>query len=220
MSDLEDVEFLDNPEPRCPCLLLLDTSGSMSGDPIAELNAGLQAFETDINNDPLARRRVEIAIVTFGTGGVQTQQEFITADQFHAPFLTAGSNTPMGEAIKRGLEMTRLRKDQYNTNGIAYFRPWIFLITDGEPTDEWRSAAQRVHEEEARKGLAFFAVGVTNANMQTLSQIAVPERPPKMLKGLNFVNLFLWLSASQQRVSHTKIGEMTALPAADGWAVV
>src|SRR2546428_13580469 len=120
MSNLEDVEFLDNPEPRCPCLLLLDTSGSMSGDPIAELNAGLQAFETDISSDPLARRREEIAIVTFGSGGVQTQQEFITADKFHAPFPTTGRKTPMGEAIKRGLEMTRPRKGQYNTKCIGY----------------------------------------------------------------------------------------------------
>lgn len=220
MSFLEDVEFSDNPDPRCPCVLLLDISGSMQGDPIAALNHGLQIFQTDICRDALARRRVEVALVTFGNGGVQTQQDFITVDKFSVPTLMAGGNTPMGEAIQRGLDMLRARKDQYINNGIAYYRPWIFLITDGEPTDEWRSAAQRVHEEEARKGVVFFAVGVPGANMQTLAQIAVPQRPPKMLQGLNFDALFLWLSQSQQRVSNSKIGDQTALPPADGWAVV
>jgi uncharacterized protein with von Willebrand factor type A (vWA) domain len=37
-------EFVDNPEPRCPCLLLLDTSASMAGRRINELNAGLETF--------------------------------------------------------------------------------------------------------------------------------------------------------------------------------
>ncbi len=220
MSNFEDVEFQDNPDPRCPCLLLLDTSGSMSGDRIAALNEGLQAFQADISRDPLSRRRVEVAIITFGNGGVQTRQEFVTVDNFQAPILTVGGNTPMGEAIKQGLNLLRTRKEQYKNNSIDYYRPWIFLITDGEPTDEWQSAAQLVHEEEGRKGVAFFAVGVKGANMQTLAQITVAQRPPKILQGLNFVGLFLWLSQSQQRVSNSKIGDQTALPAADGWAVI
>ena len=60
------VSFADNPEPRCPCLLLLDTSGSMSGRPISELNAGLQAFQSELQADSLAMKRVEVALITFG----------------------------------------------------------------------------------------------------------------------------------------------------------
>ena len=52
-------EFLLNPEQRCPCVLLLDTSGSMHGDPIAELNEGLRAFKEDLISDSLAVKRVE-----------------------------------------------------------------------------------------------------------------------------------------------------------------
>ena len=52
MSDeLQDVKFAENPEPRCPCVLLLDTSGSMNGAPIDELNAGLQAFQESMQQD-------------------------------------------------------------------------------------------------------------------------------------------------------------------------
>lgn len=220
MSYLEDVEFATNPDPRCPCLLLLDTSGSMSGEPMSALNQGLQVFQMDIGRDPLTRRRVEIAIVTFGNGGVKQIQDFVTAVNFQAPTLTAGGDTPMGIAINFGFDMLQSRKDQYKNNGIAYYRPWIFMITDGTPTDEWQTAAQRVHDAEASKGVAFFAVGVAGANMQTLAQIAAPNRPPKMLQGLNFVEMFLWLSQSQQRVSNSKVGEQTALPPADGWAAV
>ena len=49
-------EFTENPEPRCACLLLLDTSGSMGGAPIRELNAGLQAFKEELSQDALAMK--------------------------------------------------------------------------------------------------------------------------------------------------------------------
>ena len=218
MNRLDDaVEFATNPDPRCPCVLLLDTSGSMSGARIAALNEGLRAFEADIREDALAQRRVEVAVITFGNGGVQTMQEFVTAGQFTAPALSAHNGTPMGEGISRALDLVRDRKAAYRENGISYYRPWVFMITDGAPTDEWRSAAARVQAEEEANGLAFFAVGVADADMKTLSQIAV--RKPVQLQGLKFAEMFVWLSQSQKRVSASKIGEQTALPAV-GWAAV
>src|SRR5438445_10254920 len=113
MDDLADIEFIQNTEPRCPCVLLLDTSGSMRGEPIDALNRGLQAFQKEMSQDDLAKLRVEVAIVSFGDGGVQTIQDFVTAARFQAPTLRAGGNTPMGEAINRGLDMLRDRKALY-----------------------------------------------------------------------------------------------------------
>jgi uncharacterized protein YegL len=220
LSTLDDkVAFITNPDPRCPCLLLLDTSSSMTGSKIEELNNGLRAFEEDISNDELARRRCEIAIITFGNGGVQTIQNFVTADEFHAPHLSPGGNTPMGEAIYRGLDLLRARKQTYKDHSVAYYRPWVFLITDGEPTDDkWQEAAQLVRLESDKNGLVFFAVGVEGANMQKLMQIAVPKRPPVMLQGVKFVELFVWLSQSQRNVSASRVGEQVSLPSIDGWA--
>jgi uncharacterized protein YegL len=219
MNELDLVQLADNPDPRAPCLLLLDTSASMSGAPIQALNEGLQAFKDDLMSDELARRRVEIGLVAFGNGGVRTAQEFITVEEWEPEHLAAGGSTPMGEAIDRGIELLRERKDLYKRAGLHYFRPWMFLITDGEPTDRWEEASQQAKREDAQKGLVFFTVGVERANMERLSHIAPQGRPPLKLKGLQFAELFLWLSQSQQRVSHSRLGEQLELPPV-GWADV
>lgn len=78
-------------------------------------------------------------------------------------------------------------------------------------------AAQRVKEEETNKRVAFFAVGVEGADMQSLQMLSV--RSPIKLKGLNFREMFVWLSASMQRVSHSKPDEQVPLPPPD-WMTV
>src|SRR4051812_15943896 len=106
MSEFEQIpfgaaEFADNPEPRCPCLLLLDTSVSMRGRPIDELNAGLIAFKDELMSDALAAKRVEVGIVGFGP--VQTVADFTTADFFQPPNLSVTGDTPIGAAITQGI---------------------------------------------------------------------------------------------------------------------
>jgi len=242
MGALDDVRLSENNDPRCPCVLLLDTSGSMRGGPIAALNDGLCAFQEDIQKDPLAARRVEIAIVTFGAGGVQvwnlaggrpepvtwdaksfaySNDYFVEAGEFRPPTLTAGGSTPMGPAIECGLDLLRERKARYNQHGIPYYRPWAFLITDGAPDPGWEPAAQRVRSEDndAKKGVAFFAVGVPpHANLEILGQIS--PRQPVMLRAIDsFTEMFVWLSQSQGRVSAGAVGAQTSLPPI-GWGAV
>ena len=214
-------DFALNPEPRCPCLLLLDTSRSMEGAPIAELNAGLKAFRDELVADDLASKRVEIACITFG-GSVDVATEFEAAGVFEPPWVQAAGSTPMGAAITSGIDLVRERKDAYRANGIAFYRPWVFLITDGVPTDAWTSAAKKVKEAEAAKAVAFFAVGVESADMDVLRQIAV--RAPLKLKGLQFRELFRWLSNSMKSVSRSTPGDDVPLKnpteGPGGWASI
>ncbi|MEA2176609.1 MAG: hypothetical protein QOD00_4201 [Blastocatellia bacterium] len=207
MSTLEDsVEFI-NQQPRCPCALILDTSGSMTGRPIEALNAGLQTLRDDLQNDNLAKKRVEIAIVEFNSA-VRVVQDFVAAANFQPPTLTASGYTDLVGGINQALDLIQRRKSKYTSNGVPFYRPWAFLITDGKVT-EYEQVARRVREDEQNKRIAFFAVGVQGANEECLKNISVRE--PKMLAGLNFRELFLWLSASMKRVSQSKPGEMVPL---------
>ena len=211
-------EFVDNPEPRCPVILLCDTSGSMSGAPINALNAGLAAFREEVYQDEQASLRVEVALVTFGP--VRLAQEFVTIDNFISPQLKADGVTPMGQAIEYALDLLEKRKETYKNNGVQYYRPWVFLITDGAPTDSWHNAAHQMRQAEMQRRLVFFAVGVEGADMNTLRQIAPPERPPVLLNGLDFRSMFQWLSTSMKRVSSSQVGgTMIALPPV-GWGQI
>ena len=212
------AEFAENPEPRCPCILLLDTSASMQGDSIDELNRGLQAFREELFGDSLSLKRVEIAIITFGP--VNLVQEFTTADGLRPMQFEATGDTPLGAAVSRGLGLLKQRKELLRSNGIKLFRPWIFLMTDGEPTDNWQHLPEIIRVGEENKSFSFFALGVNKANFQVLQQIAV--RAPMKLNGVRFREFFLWLSASLKNVSRSNPGEKVALPDYKpyGWADV
>jgi uncharacterized protein YegL len=192
-------EFVENAEPRCPCVLLLDTSGSMHGDPINQLNAGLASFKEELMADSLAAKRVEVSIVTFGP--VQVHNPFQTADAFQPATLSAGGDTPMGAAIAEAIRLVEERKRAYTAGGVSYYRPWIFLITDGGPTDAWQQAAAALRTAVDQRKLAFFAVAVEGADMNRLTQIS--PRKPLMLRGLRFRELFSWLSNSLGAVSRS-----------------
>jgi uncharacterized protein YegL len=213
------IEFADNPEQRCPCVLLLDTSGSMAGPKLDQLNEGLRIFEQELKSDSMAAKRVEVAVVTFGP--VNVAQSFITADAFIAPTLISSGDTPMGAAIEQAIDLVNRRKQDYKAAAVGYLRPWIFLMTDGSPTDDVTKATSLIREGEASKNFTFYAVGVDAADMAKLGTISPPGRVPLKLRGLSFREMFVWLSNSLGSMSRSTQGEQVPLdnPAApSGWA--
>ena len=204
---LEDmVEFYNNPEPRCPCVLLLDTSDSMRGNPIAQLNSGLRALHENLRKDPVASKRVDIAIVTFNSS-VSVVQEFVPIDRFVPPTLTTGGYTHMGSGIHKALDLLQTHKKALRELEIDYFRPHVFLITDGKPEDEpehvTESARQRIADEEAKRSVLFFAIGVRGADIVRLSQMVVRE--PIDLAGQTFQEMIDYLSKSVSALSQARL---------------
>lgn len=223
-----DVLFAENPEQRCPCVLLLDTSGSMAREAngvaaIDQLGEGLRLFKESIAADAVASKRVEAAVVTFGTD-VVILQDFAPIEYFNPTRLTAEGMTPMGHAINCALELLDKRKEAYRENGVSYYRPWVFLITDGEPTDAgWEAAAANIHRAEDERKLVFFVVGVEPARMEVLNLVAHPSRPAVKLKDQknSFAEMFTWLSKSMSAASRSaETGGQIELPPLSGWASV
>lgn len=197
-----------NPERRLPCVIVADRSTSMAGEAIRQLNQGLQLFHRDLSSDLVAMKRVEVALVTFGP--VVVAQDFATIDRFTFPHLDSDNDTPIGEAVLRAIDLVERRKQVYRTQGVPYYRPWVFVLTDGCPTDTWQGAAAAVARAENEKKLVFFALGVDGADFNVLSQLSV--RPPLKLEGLDYPSLFLWLSASLRSGSKSQVGTAFTTP--------
>jgi len=217
----QSVELTETRDPRQACVLLLDTSGSMQGERIAELNAGLQTFKDELLQDQLAVHRVDLAIISFDST-VNVVKDFGgTVESFEPPTLTAQNQTFMGKAILEALNKIEERRAQYRVYGLPHYRPWLFIITDGlpegEPNEVVEEAKSKLHAAVNGKKVAVFAVGVGDVNLSRLKDIAGTE--PLRLKGTKFRELFQWLSASMSKVSQSKPGDVVNLPPPN-WATI
>ena len=106
---------------------------------------------------------------------------------------------------------------KYQANGISYNRPWMILISDGEPNDSWERIADDCREAENKNKLTIFPIGVEGADMQILSKFS--NKSAIKLEGLQFNELFIWLSKSLSTGSQASAGEKIQLPAV-GWGEV
>jgi uncharacterized protein YegL len=218
--NLNNDDFLENPTPRVPVCLCLDASGSMSGDPINELNAGVIAFFESVKEDEVARFSAEVSIVSFCGYSPRRELDFDSIERQTPPRLQASGNTPMGAAVTMALDLLDSRKLEYQKAGIDYFQPWLVLMTDGRPTDEIAGAAQRTSKLVEEGKLTIFPIAIgSGADMATLKSFS-PKREPLRLQGLNFAAFFEWLSKSVTRVSQSIPGQSIPLDVEGlkGWA--
>lgn len=219
---IPDVALVDNSEQRTPLILVLDSSGSMYGQPIQQLNEGLKLLEQELKNDVIAAKRVRILVIEYGGYDQCTVHgDWKDAMDFTAPVLEANGTTPMGQAITLALEEIEAEKQRFKQAGVAYTRPWLFLMSDGVPTDQWEPAAQLCRQAEESQKTAVFPIMVDGASAEVMGSFSRNGvNGVKMLKGLQFKELFLWLSASMQVVSQSTPGGTAQLPSTDSWASV
>lgn len=218
-----------NPDPRVSCVALVDVSGSMEGEPIAALERGFARFTDYLHNEALASKRVEVAVVTFGTAAtvLVPMQEARSVQPTHFP---TGGTTNLAAGIHLALDIIEDRKRAYKAAGLQYYRPWILIITDGKANiDGFDEAIARLNQVETARGVTVFAVGAgPRVNLPQLSRVSL-QRSPAALDGLKFEALFQWLSASLVNVSNSSehahtdealsgMGDNISLPSIAGWA--
>lgn len=221
-NELEGVqnleEFASNPEPRCPCVLLIDASGSMHGNRINSVNSGIREFRNAILDDPVTASRAELAIVAFNHDN-HIAQDFVTAQEFEPPTIQASGATDISGAIHQAITILEQRKRTYRANGIESYRPLVILITDGEPTADnpelLKNVSTYIASQEEGRHLTFFTFAVEGANMEKLAAISPPNRPPAMLHEARIEDLFLWLSNSLSTMTHSNPGDRLRLPTPD-----
>ena len=211
-SDFNEEPRIAAPnEPHMACVLLLDTSGSMSGTAIESLNRGINKFIQQTAMDEMAQKRVDVAIIAFDDSP-RLVMDFTPISQMEPVQLTTGGLTAMGAAINMAIDKVKERNYfYYSTLGTQCYKPWIFMITDGAPTDDITAAAQRIHEEESKGThgkLKFFALGVNGYDKETLFKLT---QRVMALEDTDFSGIFNWLSESMCAISVSRVGENVQL---------
>ncbi len=242
------AEAAVNYEQKCLCVLVLDTSGSMCGvvdgnykptgrqimiegelyecveggvTKLEELNKGLRAFHDEIYNDDTSSQRIEVALIAFNDS-VQMLQEPALVENFTMPALQASGNTALVDAMDAAIDLVENRKRWYKNTGQTYYRPWIILMTDGEPNagQDINRLARRIKSDTANKKYVFLPIGVTGADMDILHSIEgegngkIPALP---LKGAKFANFFKWLSSSIGTIVNAQEGQSVSLDSPGSW---
>src|SRR5258707_5746539 len=202
---------------RRPVYLLLDTSSSMFGAPIQAVQQGVHLIHRELMNNPHAIESVYLSVITFDTTAKQIVP-LTSVENFTPPTLQAEGNTALGAAITL-LNDALDRELQSNTEGRkGDYRPLIFLLTDGAPTDLWKEPVAALKLRSTNKIGTLVALGCgPNINTQTLKEITanvlrISDTNPDSLH-----RFFKWVSSSIQKTSQridskADDGNLDALP--------
>ena len=128
---------------RLPIYLVLDVSGSMSGDPIEAVKMGLKQLLSDLQDNPQALETVWLSVITFGSSARQIVP-LTEIGMFTEPNLTIEGSTNLGDALKllKSCIEKEVRKNTPQQKGD--WKPLIFLMTDGMPDQGWEPAAEEL----------------------------------------------------------------------------
>lgn len=232
-SEFADFQLINNPSPRVPITLVLDVSYSMkqavrTSTRLALMNAGLAAFVNSVANDEYARYSAELSLIAFDSKAyLLSDFAPVTSYVNRLSSLDTGRNagTNIAAAVELALDHLERRKALYRSNGIAYYQPWLVLISDGEPTTGDHAAmAQRVVALESASKLVVMPVGVCEQAATSALSLFSRKRKPLYSATAEFGSFFEFLSASLSSVSQSQPGdEIDLRPAAqklEGWSSI
>lgn len=154
---------------RLPVYLLIDVSGSMSGEPIEAVKNGLQTMQSALRKDPHALEQAFISLITFETTVYQLVP-LTEVYKFQAPSLSTGGATSMGAALKLLVQCVNKEVVKSTSEQKGDWKPLVFLMTDGEPTDSLDSALAEFHK--INWGIVVACAAGSHANTKVLQKIA------------------------------------------------
>jgi uncharacterized protein YegL len=200
-GDFQPVKI--NSSMKFPLILVLDVSGSMTQrtpygrkTKISELNEKVKMLLEFVQADPKASQITDLAIVTFG-GEVSVQAPFDNVKSISFKPLRAYSSTPMGSAVNVALDMINARKKYYLDNGVEFYRPRIFLMSDGAATDQYEQAAKRCSTMVNNREVKMYPIWIGEGEYDYILKDFSPELEPKTIKSDQmYFEMFRSLSGS------------------------
>ena len=209
IRELKEEDLFNNPDPRIPVVLVLDTSKSMmikdqnQKSRISLLNDGVRQFYNDIITNERTKDSVEICMVTFDEKVTQVADFNKAEKQTISNLIANGNGTLMNQGVKMALKLLEDRKKEYQNMGVAYYQPWLVLMTDGFPTENISESSNQTSKLAKLNKLTIFPVGISQgADLKILNKFS-PLRPALNLKEYQFSEFFEWLHKSAVTLSES-----------------
>ena len=186
---------------RLPVYLLLDTSGSMSGEPIEAVKNGVQVMISSLRQNPQAIETAFISVITFDSAA---QQIIPLTDlaSFQMVDIKATGVTALGDALKLVANKIDTEVAKTTTEQKGDWKPLVFIMTDGIPTDDWQSGLAEFKKRKTAFTVAC-AAG-SGADTSILKQITENVVSLDTADSASIGKFFLWVTASIG-VSSTKV---------------